>query len=383
MCSEPRRETILFLSNDVVYLFRFRGPLISEMISRGYDVVAVAPPGSGVHEDNLRRLGATFHPWNVQKNGRNVIGELRSLFGLAAIIRQFRPEIFFGYTVKPVTYGLTVSRLLGVPRRVGMITGLGYAFLPGVGLKRTLVRAVAQIAYWIALRQADAVIFQNRDDLELFRQRRLLPVGAKATVVNGSGVDMTAFPLIPIPQGPPVFLMVARLLVDKGVHEFVAAARLVKAEIPAARFVLVGTGDTNPEAVPQRMINDWVAEGIITAPGHVEDPAQYYAECHVFVLPSYREGTPRTNLEAMATGRAIITTDVPGCRETVVPGVNGLLVPARDAPQLAEAMLALAREPSRVSAMGQAGRQLCETRFELEQVTVSTADTIVPNEHLQ
>jgi glycosyltransferase involved in cell wall biosynthesis len=191
-------------------------------------------------------------------------------------------------------------------------------------------------------------------------------------VVNGSGVDMTRFVPAELPDGPTTFLFVARLLRDKGVHEFVEAARIVKAAAPETRFVLVGAADTNPTAVSSDVLKAWEAEGVVEIRGHVADTRAAYAECHVFVLPSYREGTPRTNLEAMATARAIITTDVPGCRATVTEGLNGLLTPPRDARALADAMLRLAKDPDRVRRMGEASLRICAEKFELGAVARST-----------
>ena len=260
-----------------------------------------------------------------------------------------------------------------------MITGLGYAFLPGGGLTKTLIRQIVFIGYRLALKRASLVIFQNQDDIDLFRQLRLLPDQIPVAKVNGSGVDINRFAATPLPPGPPRFLLVARLLRDKGIREFVEAAGIVKRKLQNAQFVLVGKADSNPAAIPLTDLETWIAEGIVEYRGHLHDPYPEFRAAHVFVLPSYREGTPRACLEAMSSGRAIITTDVPGCRETVSDGENGLLVPARDAVALANAMLRLAENLELTGAMGVRGRRIAEERFDLRKVAEYTVNLIEGN----
>jgi glycosyltransferase involved in cell wall biosynthesis len=314
----------------------------------------------------------------------NPFGDLTELLLPWRVLRLERPQIVFAHGLKPVIYGTLLGWMARVPRRVAMIPGLGYSFTSGAGLKRRIARLVGGLGYRLALAQAHVVIFHNADDRAALFEAGALRRGTPTVVVNGSGIDLTRFSPAPLPAGPSTFLMVARLLHDKGVREFVEAARRVKVALPEAQFVLVGDADPhNPAAVAAEQIAAWRAEGIVEIRGHMADPRPEYAACHVFVLPSYREGTPRTNLEAMATGRAIITTDVPGCRQTVTHGVNGLLVPARDPEALAAAMLELARDPDRVRKMGEAGLQRCQRSYELNAVTQVTADavegTVVPD----
>lgn len=371
-----RRLRILFLSNDIAYLYNFRGPLIRAFRDKGYEVLAVAPPTNPVIEANLRALRVDFEGWNLRKTGRNPVEELRSILNLVSIFRRFRPDIFFGYTIKPVIYGTLISYALGVQRRVVMITGLGYAFLPGEGITKTLIRQIVFIGYRLALKRSSLVIFQNQDDIDLFRQLCLLSSRIPVTKVNGSGVDIHYFAATPLPPGPPRFLLVARLLRDKGIYEFIEAARVVKRKLPKAQFVLVGKADSNPAAVPSADLETWTAEGIVEYRGYLDDPYPEFCAAHVFVLPSYREGTPRTCLEAMSSGRAIITTDVPGCRETVLEGENGLLVPARDAAALADAMWRLAENLELAGVMGGRGRRIAEERFDLRKVAEYTVNLI-------
>jgi len=374
-----RRPRILFLSNDIAYLYNFRGALMQAFRDKGYDVLAVAPPTNPQIETAIRALKVDFEGWNLRKTGRNPFAELNSILNLISVFRRFRPDIFFGYTIKPVLYGTLISHALGVSRRVVMITGLGYAFLPGGGMAKTLIREIVLMGYRFALKRSSLAIFQNQDDIDLFRQLSLLSDQAPVAKVNGSGVDVNRFAATPLPPGPPRFLLVARLLRDKGIHEYVEAARIVQRKLPQTQFVLVGEPDSNPAAVPWRDIETWIAEGVIEYRGHLDDPYPEFRAAHVFVLPSYREGTPRTCLEAMSSGRAIITTDVPGCRATVQDGENGLLVPARDAAALADAMLRLAENLELTGVMGARGRQIAEEKFDLRKVAEYTVNLIEGN----
>lgn len=373
--SGPR--TALFVGADAKYMLDFRGAILRQLQERGYRVVVFATVLGDFDPVAFAQRGIEFVPWSVSKAGLNPFKDIGSALAIWRVLRRFRPEIVFAHTIKPVIYAMTMSWLAGVGRRVAMIPGLGYSFTEAVdatagGLKRRVVGAAAWMGYRLSLSFAHMVIFQNDDDCAELRRVGALTTRTPTAVVNGSGVDMTHFVPAALREGPTTFLFVARLLRDKGVYEFVEAARLAKAANPQTRFVLVGAADANPTAVSAEVVRAWEAEGIIEVRGHVADTRAAYAECHVFVLPSYREGTPRTNLEAMATARAIITTDVPGCRSTVTEGLNGLLTPARDARALADAMLRLAKDRERVRQMGEASLRICRERFELGAVTRAT-----------
>lgn len=374
----------LFVGADLKYMIDFRSPLIAAQTARSRPVVILAAPTPGFDEAVVRRLGARHEPWPVRRTGLNPVADIPALTGLWRMLRRERPSMVFAHGIKPVIYAMVLARLAGVRTRVAMIPGLGYAFGEGGGLKAALVSVVARAAYALATRAASLVIFQNVDDRAELAARGALSPRTATVVVDGSGVDMARFAEAPLPQGPVTFLFVARLIRDKGVHDFVEAARRVRARAPDTRFVLVGTTDANPGSVTAEELDAWRREGVVEVRGHVADPRQAFADCHAFVLPSYyREGVPRTNLEALATGRAIITCDTPGCRETVRDGVNGLLVPPRDPAALADAMLSLARAPARVRAMGAASRALCARRFEIETVTRATLSAMDRAEEMQ
>jgi glycosyltransferase involved in cell wall biosynthesis len=376
MAEARGRRHVLVIGGAAHSLVNFRGPLIRELRARGFRVTAAAGDEDKETSAILSAWGVDFVPLRLGRTGMNPIADIAAIGALSALMRRISPDVFFGYTIKPVIYGLLAARLAGVPRRIAMITGLGYAFTDGPEAKRRFARAVAVSSYRLSLRFADRVIFQNADDRAFFLNHGLVRWPDQTALVAGSGVDLDHYVPAPLPNEPVTFLMIARLLRDKGLHEYVEAARQVKRQQPGARFVLVGPADSNPAAVNLAEVEAWMREGIIDYRGEVRDVRPEIAACHVYVLPSYREGMPRTVLEAMAMGRAIITTDVPGCRETVIAGENGLLVPPRNADALAEAMTQLTAHRSSVAAAGSASLSLCRAKFDSRTVASLTAALI-------
>jgi glycosyltransferase involved in cell wall biosynthesis len=272
------------------------------------------------------------------------------------------------YAAKPVVYGLTAARLARVRLRAAMITGVGSALAGGSRLRRRALASLLRRLYAVALGQAHVVFFQNPDDERLFRSMGLIGDGHRVVRINGSGVDLERFSPAPLLPPPITFLMIGRLIRDKGVREYVEAARRVHRAHPGARFQLLGPLDENPSAIRPRQLEAWREEGTVEYLGTTRDVRPFLARAHVLVLPSYGEGMPRSVLEAMAMGRAVITTDVPGCRETVEGGRNGLLVPVRDAGALAEGMLRLLADPGQLEPMGRQGRAMAEERFDVHTV---------------
>jgi glycosyltransferase involved in cell wall biosynthesis len=250
-----------------------------------------------------------------------------------------------------------------------MITGVGSALGGGEGLARRLLSLTMRLLYRIALRGAHVLFFQNDDDVALFRGHDLLGRATRLVRIAGSGVDLDHYAQAPPPPASPItFLMICRLIADKGVREYVAAARMARGRLPEARFWLLGPLDPNPTAIGREELDAWIDEGVIDYLGATDDVRPQLAETHVYVLPSYREGMPRSVLEAMSVGRAILTTDAPGCRDTTVPGENGYLVPVRDVKALAEQMVAMAADPDALAAMGRRSRQMAEERFDVRGV---------------
>lgn len=367
--------TILLLGGRASSLVNFRGPLIEEFVSRGYRVVASAGEDEASISETLGHYGASYMPVGLQRASTNPLSDLAALGELVRLMRRVRPVIFLGYTAKAVIYGLIAARIAGVPRRFAMITGLGYAFTEGSEWKRRVLRLINSMLYWSALRFAERVIFQNSDDEALFVRRGYVRP-AQTAQVNGSGVDLERFAPAPLPDGPTTFLLIARLLRDKGVREYCEAARMVKNAHPEVRFMLAGPIDPNPAGITESELARWLSSGTIDYLGKLNDVRPAIAACHVYVLPSYREGTPRTVLEAMGMRRAVITTDVPGCRETVRPGINGFLVPVKDSTALAEAILRFLADPSLAGRMGQASLEMVHERFEAGAVARQTADVL-------
>ena len=351
------------------YLTNLRGPLIRELVGAGYRVTAV---GAAEHEAVRAKLegwGAHYRVAPMQRAGLNPVADLGAMIALYRLFRRERPDVVFAYTVKPIVYGLPMARLAGVKRRFAMIAGRGYAFMEGGEFKRRLARTLATIAYRVGLSCAQAAAFQNEEDRELFRARGIVPGGLKTIRIFGSGVDLEHYEPAPLGKGPPTFLMIARLLRDKGVPEYAAAARLVKRARPDARFLLVGPYDHSPNGLSRAEVESWVGEGLVDYVGEVDDVRPWLARAHVYVLPSrYGEGVPRSILEALSTGRAVITTDAPGCRDTVIPGESGYLVKPGDAEALAVAMAHAIEDPRRTAAMGKAGLRLAQERFDVRAV---------------
>ncbi|MDT0684524.1 glycosyltransferase family 4 protein [Roseicyclus sp. F158] len=377
----PRR--ILIIAGFAGSLLNFRGPLLRALKARGHEVHAVAPGlGAGSPEAvELRAMGITPHDVPMNRTGLSPRGDLKLLFTLARLMRGLRPDVVMGYTVKPVIWGLLAGWLARVPRRIALITGLGLAFNEEGGTKQRLLKALVSGLYRTALRRADVVIFQNQDDLALFRQAGILGPGTQTRVVNGSGVDMTHFARVPVPDGPMSFVLVGRMIASKGVRDFAEAARVARQSHPHAAFHLVGGLDSNPNSVSEAEIGAWQADGILTWHGQIADVRPLMRQSHVVVLPSYyREGVPRSLLEALALGRPVITTDMPGCRETIDNGRNGVLVPPRNPIALAHAMqtlLSLPRET--VLEMSEASHQLAQQRFDVAKVNRRMIATIEGN----
>lgn len=344
--------------------YNFRGELIEQIREKGYEVLVTGP--NREHVDKIEALGARFVEIPMNKNGVNPLADLVYLFRLYTLMRKEKPVCSLGYTIKPVIYGAIAARLAGVNRVNSMITGAGFLFI-SKSWKARLLKQVSFMLYRIGLFCADAVIFQNPDDRKEFVAHRLVKA-AKCHTVNGSGVNMQKFHIVPFPD-TITFFMLGRLLYSKGVMEYLKAAKIVKQRYPQVRFMLLGNVVTDmQDGIKEEEIKPYIEKGIVELLGETENVTRYYARCSVFVLPSYREGTPRSVLEAMAMGRPVITTDTQGCRETVKNGENGYLVPIKDAEVVAEAMERFIRNPQQIESMGQAGLALCKEKFEVSKV---------------
>ena len=364
--SQSGPQHVLILGVDPRSLINFRKDLIGELKAGGNRVTVAAMAPSTSQRLALDDLGVDVRTVSFSRTGMNPLHDLATLGSLFCLFREVRPDVIIAYTAKPVIYGALAARIAGVPRFVAMITGLGYAFVSGSDFRRRVARAVAILLYGMALKRCSAIIFQNIDDRATIAELGLLKGVATIGIVNGSGVDIQYFQPCPLPS-KPVFLMVSRLLVDKGVREYVEAAARLRKMLPEVRTLLVGGIDPSPNSVSQNELSGWVAGGLEYV-GHLDDVRPAVAQASVIVLPSYREGTPRSVLEGMAMARAIITTDAPGCRETIKAGVNGILVPPRNSEALFDAMRLLAAKNSVVESMGRASRQIAEEKYEGKSV---------------
>ena len=315
----------------------------------------------------LQSIGVTAIDVPLNRSSLNPLGDFQLCWTLRRLFEKLRPDVVFSYTIKPVIYGTFAASLCRVPRIASMVTGLGYCFL-GETIKQRLVGCVAKLLYRAALRRNHVVIFQNRDDYDDLVKQGVLQRSKEFLIVNGSGVDLARFALAEPLLSPPTFLLIARLYREKGVLEFVEAARKLKSKHPQARFLVAGAPDSNPSSFTLADIEGWVATGAIEYVGWLEDVRPWLRMTSVYVLPSYREGTPRTVLEAMAMGRPIVTTDVPGCRETVVHGQNGFLVPSKDVDSLADAMERFVVEPDLIRTMGLRSRRIAEEKYNVHDV---------------
>lgn len=361
----------LVIANALSSVTNFRLDLIKTLQSRGVEVHVACPNDKSHDFDSkvLSELGVKLHDVSMSRAGLNPFQDLNTCWALWRLMRFIRPDKVLGYTIKPVVWGSLAALFARVPQRYALIAGLGYAFVEGgaVSRKRVLVKYAAQFLYRLALNRCQRVFFQNPDDELLFRQSSILKKRTASTVVRGSGVNLDHFQAVPLPK-KPAFLLIARLLIDKGVREYAQAAKRLKVQYPEARFMLVGYLDENPESISETELATWTSGGYIDYLGKLGDVRPALAQASCFVLPSYREGTPRSVLEALAMGRAVITTDAPGCRETVIDGENGFLVQPKSADELTRAMEKLIQDPEQMKVMGQVSLQRAREEFDVHKV---------------
>ncbi len=350
-------------------LINFRGALLDALLESGFTVHVAAPNldiGSCTREQ-LESKRLHVHNIPLARTSINPFADLKTLVVLWLLMLRIRPSYMLAYTIKPVIYGMLAAKLAGIKHRFALITGLGYAFQGECRSQRSFVRFFVKSLYFLSLRYAHKVLFQNPDDKALFYSVGILKSPTQSCVVNGSGVDIDKYVVSPLPTSPH-FLLIARLLGDKGVREYIEAARRVRVIYPEAVFSLVGWIDDNPDAIAEEELAGWINENVVNYLGKMSDVRPAIVASSVYVLPSYREGTPRTVLEAMAMGRAIITTDAPGCRETVVDGDNGFLVPVKTVDELVRAMMLFIEEPGLADRMGARSRQIAEEKYDVHRV---------------
>lgn len=366
-------ESLLLIAvNDLGYFISHRLPVAMAARKSGYTVhVAYGTLGNS-REGDLVLQDFILHHVPIQRGGINPLTELWSVFSLWRLFRRVRPDLVHLVTIKLVLYGGIAARLARVQAVVSAMAGLGFLFIKQNGLAASLLRCVSKPLFrWALGHPHQMLIFQNRDDRDqVLTMTRFF--SSQTRLIRGSGIDLAACPVLPEPDGPPIVVMASRLLRDKGVQEFVAAARIIRERGVSARFWLIGEPDfANPASLSQQEIEVWKAEGILECLGRRSNIPTLYAQAHIVTLPSYREGLPKSLIEAAACGRTVVTTDVPGCRDAIEPGVTGLLVPVCDAAALADALERLIGDTGLRQAMGIAGRSLAEREFSIEKVVAA------------
>jgi|26BtaG_2_1085354.scaffolds.fasta_scaffold00002_227 glycosyltransferase involved in cell wall biosynthesis len=364
---------IALISDNPGDLTKSRSYIIKAFLDRGDEVYALSCDYTEEQMDQLRDLGAKPVAYSLQRSGLNPLHDIKSIYGLIKILKKLNPDITFSYGNKPVIYGLIASRMIKVPKRYSLVTGLGVIYSEiGYNTKRNkLTRILMNTLYRVSLRHGDKIFFQNPDDIELFERKKLLKKG-QALLVNGTGVDLNIYNTVADQKDPITFTMATRLLKSKGVYEYIEAARRIRSKFKDQdiRFNLLGRPhESNPDTVPRIQLEEWQKEGIIVWPGSVSNVKDWLEKSSVFVFPSlYREGTPRCVLEAMAMSLPIVTTDMPGCRETVKIGVNGFLVKPQDVDSLTEAMEQFILDPKLISEMGKESRRISVEKYDIHKV---------------
>jgi glycosyltransferase involved in cell wall biosynthesis len=368
---------LAIISVRAASLLGFRGPLIRMLVEKNIEVFALASDYDDSSRAAVTALGAKPIDITLTRTGMNPFEDFLNMLRLARILRRLKPDVSFGYYIKPVIFGTVAAWRAGVPHRVALIEGLGFVFTEDgkpLSIKRKILRIIVSSLYRFALSKAHNVVFLNADDIRDF-DRWGIVAQEKSIELGGIGVDLEEWAFTAPQADTPRFLFIGRLLAEKGLHDFIAAARSVKAAHPRAQFIVLGDVDSNPGGIGTAQMQAWVDEGLITWPGHVAVQPWLQA-CSVFVLPSYREGVPRSTQEAMAIGRPIITTDAPGCRQTVDEGVNGYLVPVRNPEALAHAMLRFIEQPELIAQMGKESRRLAEERFDVHKVNAKLMEIL-------
>ena len=367
------KKKICIVASYAPSILNFRKELVIEL-AKTCDVYVCAPFTDAAIQKKIEALGIICLHVQMSAETLNPFVNIKYLHALFTHFKKIKPNIVLGYTIKPVIWGSFAAKFARVSYVSSMITGLGYSFTELHSIKRKSINKLVCVLYRSALYFNQVVLFQNQDDRNLFKQKSMLK-NTRSIVVNGSGVNLEHYYNIEHFPENITFLMVARLLKDKGIYEYIAAARQIKAKYPNVSFNLVGWIDDNPSSITSHELDTWCKDGLINYLGKLDDVRDSLKTASVFVLPSYREGTPRSVLEAMSMGRAIITTDTPGCRETVIHGKNGFLVPIKNVDQLVISMEKFIDNPSLIQRFGKQSREIAANKYDVYKVndTILTA----------
>ncbi len=363
---------ILFFITEDWYFWSHRLPIARAARDAGFEVLIATRVGQ--HKERIEKEGFRLIPIGLKRKNKNIIKEIYSILEIIRIYRKEKPDIVHHVAIKPILYGSLAAWLTGVPNVVNAVTGLGFIFIKKGWLASAIRKLIVFIYHLAFLSKNTFAIFQNPEDLKLFVDLHIVK-NDRAVLIRGSGVDIARFLNLPEPVGVPVIMLASRMLWDKGIKELVDATGQLHNNGVKCRTVLVGIPDPeNPASIPEHVLRDWHAEGIVEWWGYRSDIAEVFAKSNIAVLPSYREGLPKVLLEAASCGRSIVATDVPGCREIVCHNENGLLVPPHDSKSLADALKVLIGDPELRATMGARGRKIVESEFSEEIVVKQTME---------
>lgn len=359
------KKRILLIASYAGSLIRFRGDFIKGLVQNGFEVFTAAPSYTENDTKSISDMGATPIEFNLQRTGLNPLNDLKSIKELKTIMKDNRIDLVFPYTVKPVIYGSMAANRCKIPV-ISLITGLGYAFT-GLSIKAKLLQRFNETLYKLSIRKNKIIVFQNKDDHQLFLDRKVISKQQKVDFVSGSGVNLNQFSFKEKNSSDQVsFLLVARLIEEKGIALYMEAAKILKAKYPKAEFHLIGSPETSPSAISEVELNQLHKDGVIVFHGKQSNIEEHLHQRDIFVLPSYyREGLPRTTLEACACGNPIITTDSVGCREAVKEGENGFLIEPQNLDALVKPMEYFITNPDQIKEMGLNSRKYAEERFDV------------------
>lgn len=356
---------IAVLSSHTPSLFWFRMDMMKDFIENGHTVIALGQEPEADWNDKFKEYNIEYRQLYVERNGTNPLKDIKTYRMLYKFMKNEKPDKVFTYQAKTIIYGSIAAKFNGIEEVYPLIAGLGSIFR-GTGFKNKILKTIMKIEYRAACKCSKKVFFQNNDDKNDFISNGLIK-DDKTIIINGSGVNLGLFKPTPLPKEPAV-LFIGRLIKDKGIMEYLEASKEVKIKYPNIRCLLVGPYDSNPSALKSEDLKAYIDSGIIEYYREQEDVRPFIAQCSTYILPSYHEGTPKTVLEAMATGRPIITTDAPGCRETVIDGVNGFLVPVKNLNVLTEKMIWMIEHKEEAEIMGQESLKICREKFDVKKV---------------
>ena len=364
---------VAVLSSFTTSLFWFRIDMMKSFQAAGCEVLAVGDGAESEWAERFAELNIRYRQIPVQRNGTSPVHDLKTFRALFQLLKEEKPDKIFAYQAKTVIYGGMAASLCGIREFYPMIAGVGSIFLDN-SPKQKVIRSILATEYRLGMCRAPKIFFQNRDDLKFFTDLKILPEH-KVVMIHGSGVNVEKFTPTALPEKPG-FLCISRLIRDKGVMEYLDAARKLRKLRPEAQCVLVGPFDTNPSAIKPEELQSYVDDGSVIYVGQQKDVQPWLRDCTAYVLPSYHEGTPKTVLEALACGRPAITTDAPGCRETVTDGVNGYLVPVRDVDAIVAAMERILDDPENTAMMARSARKIAEDIYDVNKVNQIICETM-------